>query len=497
MLFGVGDDELRGAIRDAHDRAVDEALGYLERDAGVTRRGPGGVQRDRRPRVRRGGVPASDVARRRSAAAHARPRRQPDARRGRALVDARRAPDLRARQDRRLPVRGAAAGAAHARARGRVGAGAQRDRRHRRRAAGGAAGVQPAACGDRGRAGSASGRRAPAPRRSRRSRRGARRTTGVTPERLAPEWRERARRARARPRRRCAASLGRADGARARTRRGRRASPSGSAGPDGLTAERSTFTRRDVLQAFVRAGCRPAPTSRIGELERVADGFLGVGARVVLADGEPRARADDVDGRTIPTVRARAALLDAGAAGARAADLDYARRRDGARRGVGASRAVERALERRPTLADEQAAMVRRLVLDGDGVAVVVGQAGHGQDVRARRRARGVGGERPPRASARRWRGGPRASSRTAPASRARASPRCSTSSAPAAERRCGGGPCWCSTRPGWCRRATLAELVEHVERARSEARAGRRSPAAAGDRRRRRVPRRWRDGCR
>src|SRR3954467_4020617 len=44
VLFGIGDDELRGAIRDAHDRAVTEALGYVERAAGVTRRGPGGVQ---------------------------------------------------------------------------------------------------------------------------------------------------------------------------------------------------------------------------------------------------------------------------------------------------------------------------------------------------------------------------------------------------------------------------------------------------------------------
>src|SRR3954469_3281024 len=43
VLFGIGGDELRGAIRDAHDRAVGEALGYLERHAAVTRRGRGGV----------------------------------------------------------------------------------------------------------------------------------------------------------------------------------------------------------------------------------------------------------------------------------------------------------------------------------------------------------------------------------------------------------------------------------------------------------------------
>ena len=43
VLFGIGDDELRAVLRDAHDGAVIDALGYLEREAAVTRRGPGGV----------------------------------------------------------------------------------------------------------------------------------------------------------------------------------------------------------------------------------------------------------------------------------------------------------------------------------------------------------------------------------------------------------------------------------------------------------------------
>ena len=43
VLFGVGDDEMRAAIQDAHDQAVREALGYVEREAGVTRRGAGGA----------------------------------------------------------------------------------------------------------------------------------------------------------------------------------------------------------------------------------------------------------------------------------------------------------------------------------------------------------------------------------------------------------------------------------------------------------------------
>src|SRR3954453_15441816 len=43
VLFGIGDDDLRAAIRDAHDQAVADALGYVERHAGMTRRGRGGV----------------------------------------------------------------------------------------------------------------------------------------------------------------------------------------------------------------------------------------------------------------------------------------------------------------------------------------------------------------------------------------------------------------------------------------------------------------------
>lgn len=43
MLFGIGDDELRAVLRDAHDRSVTDAFGYMEREAVVTRRGPGGV----------------------------------------------------------------------------------------------------------------------------------------------------------------------------------------------------------------------------------------------------------------------------------------------------------------------------------------------------------------------------------------------------------------------------------------------------------------------
>ena len=80
-------------------------------------------------RVGRGGVPASDVARGRSAAAHARPGREPRPRPGRAVVGARRPAAVRARAGGELHLPGGAARRADADARARVAAGPQRDRR--------------------------------------------------------------------------------------------------------------------------------------------------------------------------------------------------------------------------------------------------------------------------------------------------------------------------------------------------------------------------------
>jgi conjugative relaxase-like TrwC/TraI family protein len=45
VLFGIGDDRVGGVVQAAHDRAVADAFGYLERQAAVTRRGAGGVHR--------------------------------------------------------------------------------------------------------------------------------------------------------------------------------------------------------------------------------------------------------------------------------------------------------------------------------------------------------------------------------------------------------------------------------------------------------------------
>ena len=151
-------------------------------------------------------------------------------------------------------------------------------------------------------------------------------------------------------------------------------------GPDGLTTERSTFTRRDVLQALCeraarrrrrrdrRAGADRRPVPR-GRSASSCSPTASRGASSTTFDGRAWSR-------TVPTERRYSTpeLLER-----ERRVLDYAT--SAAVRGAAsvAKRAVERALQRRPTIADEQAAMVRRLVLDGDGVAVVVGQAGTGK----------------------------------------------------------------------------------------------------------------------
>jgi conjugative relaxase-like TrwC/TraI family protein len=45
VLFGIADEEVSAAVRDSHDEAVRQALGYMERHACWTRRGTDGVQR--------------------------------------------------------------------------------------------------------------------------------------------------------------------------------------------------------------------------------------------------------------------------------------------------------------------------------------------------------------------------------------------------------------------------------------------------------------------
>jgi conjugative relaxase-like TrwC/TraI family protein len=133
------------------------------------------------------------------------------------------------------------------------------------------------------------------------------------------------------------------------------------AGPEGLTESRSHFDRRRVVRAVSElAGAGAAAR----EVERMADAFLASSRVVELPGAGPAGE----PGFTTPELlRLEADLVE----------------RALARRRVGAATAPEEvvaeAIRRRPALTGEQAEMVRRLLTDGDGVAVVRGRAGAGK----------------------------------------------------------------------------------------------------------------------
>ena len=223
VLFGVGDEALRGRVRAAHDRAVREALGYLERSAAAVRRGRGGAVVEEASGLVAAGVPASDVSRRRSAAAHARARREPRSRARRPLVGARRSAAVRARADGELRLPGGAAGRADAHgsvssgrpcATGSPRSSASRSRCGRRSAGGGRTSRR------RSRSRGSSGPRAAEAAALATRRRQGRRS--LSAEALVAEWRARAQRARLRRRGAARGDSAGRDRDRARRRSSRR-----------------------------------------------------------------------------------------------------------------------------------------------------------------------------------------------------------------------------------------------------------------------------------
>jgi conjugative relaxase-like TrwC/TraI family protein len=131
------------------------------------------------------------------------------------------------------------------------------------------------------------------------------------------------------------------------------------AGPDGLTAQASTFTRPDVLVAL---GAGLTGTTRV-ELEELADRFLAERAVSVVAD-----RALEERRWSTPELLAVEQRLVTSATG-----------RTGEQTAVASHQAVREALAAHPTAGQDQQAMVRDLCQGGQGVALVVGKAGTGK----------------------------------------------------------------------------------------------------------------------
>ena len=276
MLFGVGDEELRGHVRAAHDAAAREAVGYLERSAAAVRRGHGGAVVEEAS-----GLVAAAFRHRTSRAG------DPQLHTHVLVANLGRGADGRwsALDGRRLYAQARAAsfvyqavlrGELTRDARGGVVAGAQGDRRGRRRAPAGAGRVQPAAGGDRGRA-----RRARDVGRAGGGGGGAgdaeRRRPGTPSlDELVREWRARA----------AELGLGRDEleliVGRARSvavdEAGWRRVYRLLEAPHGLTHRKATFTRADVIQAL----CEQLPAGArvdVAAIEAAADRFLASSGR--------------------------------------------------------------------------------------------------------------------------------------------------------------------------------------------------------------------------
>ena len=373
VLFGIGDERLQRAIRTAHDEAVADALGYLERVAARGRRKHGGFEMVEghgfiaagfRHRTSRAGDPQLHThvlvanlvegVDGKFSALDGRGIYQHGKTAGYLYEAA-----LRERLTRRLgvqwgPVRngiadidGVPSEVLRAFSRRRAEVKAELERRGESTAA--AARIATLA-----------------------TRR--RKDYGVVPEQLVTEWRERAER------------LGfDRDALRALLSRRSERRPvewarvyRGLVSASGLTLRRATFARRDLLQAMCDAV--PPASVTVAQLEDAADHFLVAGPAVPMLPGEERDELPSIrrgDGQlvysrheerrysTIEHLQIEQAIVDTAVAGA----------------GCGVAVADKRALHEAMAhpLATEQETMLRRLVLRGDRVSVVLGQAGAGK----------------------------------------------------------------------------------------------------------------------
>ncbi|MBE2316565.1 relaxase domain-containing protein [Solirubrobacter sp. CPCC 204708] len=378
VLFGVGDEQTRARVREAHDLAVREAVGHMEKAAAAVRRGHGGVIVEEasglvaaafRHRTSRAGDPqlhthvlVANLGRGvdgRWSALDGR-RLYAEARTASFLYQA----VLRGELTRRLGVEWTPVRRGIAEVLG-VPRAVQKAFSRRR------AEIE-AALEERGTSGARAAEAAAlATRRVKDPR--------VNADMLVDEWRSRAAElgfgrqeierivGRARERR-----VGEEDWARAERH---------LAGPNGLTRRTATFGRGDVLQQL----CEALPRgSRVDAqmLERRSEQFLEMHAVPLLPDDEARTSGEGFrrrDGRLMPAgaERLRYSTPEHLALERRVVE-DAVRAREMAV-GVASDVTVERVLAARPTLSKEQRRVIESLCLDGHGVAVVAGRAGTGK----------------------------------------------------------------------------------------------------------------------
>jgi conjugative relaxase-like TrwC/TraI family protein len=147
------------------------------------------------------------------------------------------------------------------------------------------------------------------------------------------------------------------------------------AGPGGLTERTSSFDRRDVIEAICDALPAGGRTEAILEL---ADGFLNSDHVVRLGD-QADAALRRKDGMILPAGVEVERFSTPEMIAIEQQLLACAARRQDAGSGLARPEGLEAALAARPTVSDEQAAMVRQLCRSGAGVDLVEGVAGAGK----------------------------------------------------------------------------------------------------------------------
>jgi conjugative relaxase-like TrwC/TraI family protein len=375
VVFGLADPAIRAAVRDAHDLAVTEALGYLERSAAAVRRGRGGTTVQRAD-----GLVAAAFRHRTSRVG------DPQLHTHVLVANLGRGPDRRwsALDGRRLY--------AHARTASFVYQAVLRGELARSLGLGwtpvrdGIAEVDgvprevmrmfsrrradiEAALLERGSSGPRAAEAAALATRGSKS--------SLDGERLAEEWRRRAE------------SLGFDAVAlqdllgrampRALEARTLPAVQAELAGPAGLTHRCASFSRRSVIRELAER--LPAGATITAEqLERMADAFLASDRVVPLLPRRQQQSQDALrlrDGRPIPTAldERRYSTPELFATEQRIVDTVLQARR----RGGQLSAAVEAAVAARPSLSTEQQAMVREVCRRDTAVTVVAGRAGTGK----------------------------------------------------------------------------------------------------------------------
>lgn len=376
VLFGLGDPDTRSAVRGAHDEAVRQALGNVERSAAAVRRGHAGAVVERAD-----GIIAAAFRHSTSRAG------DPQLHTHTLIANLGRGPDGRwsALDGRQLY--------AHARAASLVYQAVLRSELTRtlaiewtpvREGIAEAAGVPPAvlrefsqrrreietALADRGASGPRAAEAAALDTRRRKDRH-------VDPARLRSEWWSRARARGFTPEDLAAALARQVVSPDAPWRRISR----GLLGSDGLTHSRPTFTRRDVV-AKLCENLPPGASVCTRTLESAADRLLAsvdvvpvVGPDMELQRDAWRRR----EGGAVPVAceERRYSTLAHLAVEQRVVDRVLAGRGSGV--GVAAGATIEGAVAARPELSTEQREMIQRLTSDGDAVAVVVGKAGTGK----------------------------------------------------------------------------------------------------------------------